>query len=131
MKKIACAILVLSAFYITAGIAQKKLKKAEYVHDFPKEMSPEVKDAYIKLFDKGKILYQINCAQCHDTTIKGVVVMPEFTKEHLAKYELRVQNPKHEESLSEMRVNAEELQQIMIFLSYYKKVGILPIGRKI
>lgn len=49
--------------------------------------------------------------------------MPEFTKEHLAKYELRIQNPDHEEELNETRVNAEELAQIMTFLTYYKKVA--------
>ena len=41
--------------------------------------------------------------------------MPEFTKEHLAEYELRMQNPEQEESLSETRVNVGELQQIMSF----------------
>lgn len=107
----------------TIGIAQKKIQKAVYTHDFPPQMSEAVKNSYIKIFEKGKILYDINCAKCHNTIVAGIEVMPEFTKEHLAQYELRIQNPQHEESLSEMRVNAEELQQIMIFLTYYKKAG--------
>jgi hypothetical protein len=85
-------------------------------------MKGEVKTEYIKIFEKGRILYNISCAKCHNFKEKGVELMPEFTKEHLAQYELRILNPKHEEELSETRVNAEELAQIMIFLTYYKKV---------
>jgi reverse gyrase len=129
MKKIILFILAFFAAFVGIGVAQKKVVKAVYTHDFPKEMVPHVKEAYTKLFEKGKILYGINCAKCHNTIVKGVEVMPEFTKEHLAQYELRLQNPKHEEELTEMRVNAEELQQITIFLTYYKKAEPAP-GKK-
>jgi len=123
MKKIVILLVVVTVC-CTYGSAQKKQPKVMYTHDFPKEMNAVVKESYIKMFEKGRILYQVNCAKCHNKTVDGVELMPEFTKEHLAQYELRVQNPEHEEPLSEMRVNAEELQQIMIFLTYYKKVQV-------
>lgn len=123
MKRLFVITLCIVAGFTTISLAQKKVTKAVYTHDFPSQMSEAVKNSYIKIFDKGKILYDINCAKCHNTIAGGIEVMPEFTKEHLAQYELRIQNPQHEESLSEMRVNAEELQQIMIFLTYYKKAG--------
>lgn len=94
-----------------------------YTHNLPPAMNEEVRIAYTKLFEKGKVLYEVNCASCHNIKVNGVEMMPVFTKEHLAQYELRILNPAHEEPLSEMRVNAEELQQIMIFLTYYKQAG--------
>lgn len=105
-----------------SGFAQQQEKKVLYTHNFPPAMKEEVKKEYVKLFEKGRILYQINCARCHNTKENDVEVMPEFTKEHLAKYELRIQNPQHEEELNESRVNAEELSQVMIFLTYYSRV---------
>lgn len=115
----------------TITYAQKKIIKATYIHNFPPGMTDEVQKAYVGLFEKGRILYDINCAKCHNSIVKGIEVMPDFTKEHLAQYELRVQNPRHEEELSEMRINAEELQQVMIFLTYYKKSGENIKGKKL
>lgn len=129
-KRFSAIILFLVIGFTDESMAQKSQPKAIYTHDFPPEMSEEVKKSYIKIFEKGRILYQVNCARCHNTKVKGVEVMPEFTKEHLAQYELRIQNSEHEEALSEMRVNAEELQQIMIFLTYYKKAGPAPKSKK-
>ena len=122
MKKIVVCVCFLLAFALFESIGQKSQPRVVYTHNFPAAMGDDVKNAYIKLFEKGRILYQVNCAKCHNTKIDGVELMPEFTKEHLAQYELRIQNPEHEEAISEMRVNAEELQNIMIFLTYYKKV---------
>lgn len=121
MKRLPVMVFFLFAAFFSARAQQGS--KILYTHSFPPEMKEDVKVQYIKLFEKGRILYQINCARCHNTKEKGVELMPEFTKEHLAKYELRMQNPEHEEELNETRVNAEELAQIMIFLTYYTKAG--------
>lgn len=119
MKRLPIIVVFLFAAFFSAHAQQGS--KVLYTHSFPPAMKEEVKAEYIKLFEKGRILYQINCAKCHNTKEKGVELMPEFTKEHLAKYELRIQNPQHEDELNETRVNAEELAQIMIFLTYYTK----------
>ncbi len=122
MKKFFLSIACFSIVLMPVVIAQKAPKKAVYTHDLPPNMTPEIKKAYVDLFDKGKVLYEINCSKCHDSVSNGVLCMPAFTKEHLASYNLRIQSPEHEESLSETRVNAEELQNIMIFLTYYKRI---------
>lgn len=122
MKTLSITVIFLFAVLITKSFGQRGYPKAAYKHDFPKEMNEDVKKAYLQFFQKGQVLYEINCAKCHNTIVDGIEVMPEFTKEHLAKYQLRVQNPQHEDALTEMKVNAEEMQQIMIFLTYYKKV---------
>lgn len=121
MKRLPATMFFLFAAFFS--VKAQEGSKVLYTHNFPPEMKEDVKAQYIKLFEKGRILYQINCAKCHNTKEKGVELMPEFTKEHLAKYELRIQNPDHEEELNETRVNAEELAQIMTFLTYYTKVA--------
>ena len=74
--------------------------------------------------DKGKILYEINCAQCHNKSINGKSVVPDFNPEQLKGYEIRVANARHEESMPDEKVTAEELVYISTYLTYKKRSGI-------
>jgi len=94
-------------------------KKASY--ELPAEMSAPVKVEYAKLCDKGKILYDINCAKCHTTKKHGKEIIPDFTAEQLEAYQVRAASAKHEDNVSEEKVPAEELGYIVTFLSYKKK----------
>lgn len=94
-------------------------KKATY--DFPAEMLEAVKTEYTKQCDKGQILYNINCAGCHNVKIGGRMTIPDFRQEQLVGYGLRVSNMKHETGIEEEKVSTEELGLIMTFLSYKKK----------
>jgi hypothetical protein len=96
--------------------AQKKI-----AYEFPAEMKAPVRVEYEKLADKGQILWNINCAKCHNTKVKGKVVVPDFSLDQLRGYELRVANPDHESGIPETDVTAEELGLIMTFLTYKKK----------
>lgn len=96
-------------------------KKAAY--EFPDAMKPDVQVEFAKVCEKGMILYSINCAKCHNLTIKGKEVIPDFSAEQIKGYEIRVTSREHEESLPETSVNAEELGQIATFLTYKKKSG--------
>jgi len=97
-------------------MAQKKIP-----YEFPPAMLEPVKVEYTKLADKGQVLWNINCASCHNTKVKGKVIVPDFSPEQLKGYELRVANPEHESGIPETAVTAEELGLIMIFLQYKKK----------
>ncbi len=116
MKKIstiALFLFVLSAFESSAQV------KVEY--DFPAAMSESTRNSFILQCDKGKILYEINCAKCHNFKVRKKEFIPDFTPGELVGYELRVLNPKHENDMPEERVSAEELGLIMTFLTYKKK----------
>lgn len=104
---------------LAACNAQKKI-----AYELPAAMAPAVKAGYAAQCDKGKILYDINCAQCHNKVVKGKVVIPDFTPGQLKGYEMRVMNPQHESSMPDTRVTAEELGLISTFLSYKKKSNI-------
>lgn len=98
------------------GLAQKKAK-----YEFPDAMSETIRADYTKICDKGQVLYNINCAKCHNITVKKKELIPDFTQEQLKGYELRVLNPKHEDALPETNITPEELGLICTFLLYKQK----------
>ena len=109
-------ILLFTCLCSNVCLAQKKVQP-----EFPAEMLPHVKKEYAKQFDKGHVLYTINCASCHNKKLKGKEILPNFTIDQLNGYELRVLNPKHESEIPETTVTEEELGLIMVFLKYKKK----------
>ncbi len=115
-KYIIMTITLFSVCVPIRSVAQQKI-----AHDFPKEMLPEVKVEFIKQYEKGRILYDVNCARCHSTFVKKKEIVPDFRADQLKGYELRVQNPKHESEMPDELVTAEELGIIMVFLNYKKR----------
>jgi hypothetical protein len=98
--------------------------QTKVTYDFPAAMAEQVRTAFTKVCDKGKILYDINCAGCHNIKKRGKQIIPDFTPEQLKGYELRVSNAQHEESMPDEKVTAEELSLISTFLLYKKKSGV-------
>ena len=95
--------------------------QSNVAYELPQAMSENVKSEFIKQCDKGKILYNINCGNCHTKKVGGKELIPDFTPDQLVGYELRVLNPTHESDIPETTVSAEELGLIMTFLTYKKK----------
>ncbi len=117
-------ILLLTAMAAFVWI-QCFARKKEVAYEFPDAMAAPIQAAFAQQCEKGLVLYQINCSRCHDVAQGKKMLVPDFTPEQLVGYELRVINPKHESDLPETTVSAEELGQIMTFLTYKKKSGIL------
>jgi hypothetical protein len=84
-------------------------------------MAPAVRKQYTDMCDKGKILYDINCAGCHNTVVKGKQVIPDFAPDKLTGYGLRISNSQHSGSMPDAKVSPEELGLITFFLGYKKK----------
>ncbi len=119
MKKNTIYILILLTIVVIACSTPQKT-----VYVFPTEMGPPVQAEYTKICDKGKILYDLNCARCHTTKKWGKELIPDFTPEQLESYQIRVANNTHEMLMSDEQLPAEELGMIMTFLTYKKKSGI-------
>lgn len=118
MKSISIIILLFALF--NTCVAQQKVAP-----DFPKEMLPHVKEEYLKQFEKGQVLYRMNCAACHNTKVGRKENLPHFSEDQLVGYALRVLNPDHEDGIPETTVTEEELGLIMVFLKY-KKPSLPP-----
>lgn len=118
MKIIQTIAALLLGILCIQSYAREKQKE---VYEFPQAMAQPVRDEYTKLCEKGRILYEINCAKCHNTIVKGKNIVPDFTEEQLGAYSIRIANVKHEEQVSESNVSAEELALITTYLTYKKK----------
>ena len=126
-------ISLASFFTVVIFISALAQKKVVPDYEFPAAMGADVRTGYLAEFNKGKILYRINCGKCHNTTVKGKVIIPEFTPEQIADYEIRLANPKHQENLVEDKLLPEELVQITIYFTYKKKNSMpgasKPVGQ--
>lgn len=113
-------ILLATAIFISfSSNAQKKP-----VYEFPAAMAEPVRAEYIKLCDKGQVLYRLNCAKCHNTVVKKKTIIPDFNEDQLKGYEIRVSNAQHEANMPDELVTAEELALISTFLRYKKKNAV-------
>lgn len=119
MKTKSITLILLTSIMIIACSTPKKV-----VYIFPTEMSPTVQVSYTEICDKGKILYDQNCAKCHTTKKGGKELIPDFTPEQLESYQIRVANQIHEPLMNDEQLPAEELGHIMTFLTYKTKSGI-------
>lgn len=110
-------ICLVSLLFLAACVARQQA----VTYSFPEAMAEPVRLEFSKVCDKGKILYDLNCAGCHNLKKGKREIIPDFTPEQLKGYELRVSNAKHEENMPDERVTAEELSLISTFLLYKTK----------
>lgn len=108
--------LVLAALIYVSCATQKTV-----TYQFPAEMNETVRADYASQCEKGRILYTINCAGCHTIRKGRKELLPGFSEAQLQGYHIRGGNASHETSVSEERVNAEELVYIVAFLTYRTK----------
>ena len=93
--------------------------------DYPPDMVADSQRVFAQHFEKGEILYRLNCAKCHDTLVDGRKVVPDFSLPQLLDYEMRFQYASHENRLREVDVSIAELDDIQHYLRYKKRSGIL------
>ena len=121
MKIISTLLFLLIGIYSLKVFAADKKDKTAALYEFPDAMAQPVRNQYLVLCEKGRILYDINCAKCHNTKVGSKTIIPDFTIEQLGAYSIRVANQKHEMNVSEENVSAEELALITTYLTYKKK----------
>jgi hypothetical protein len=117
MKK---ATTILLLFFMAIGLFGCVTQAKIQFYDFPSDIAEEAKIANTKMLEKGKILYNINCANCHNKKIKGKIYLPDFTTDQLDSYIIRIKNEAHVTALHENKVTIEELEAIQFFFTYKK-----------
>jgi cytochrome c5 len=74
------ALPVTILFSLLLGCAVQKETGVQY--DFPPAMSEAVKASYTRQCEKGRVLYEHNCARCHNKVVKGRQVVPYFAMDN-------------------------------------------------
>ena len=117
MKNITIGLLVfIVAICLVACVSQAKI----LYYDFPADITEEAKINNLLQIEKGRVLYGINCAQCHNSKEKGRIMIPDFTHAQLDAYEIRMKNEQHVNKLPESKITPEELEAIQFFFAYKK-----------
>ena len=119
MKKTSIFISIIAACIILINCTSTNKISYNYPDDIITDDAAKKK--FVKQFNEGKILYKINCAKCHSTTVHGKETIPDFSLEQLENYEIRIQNPKHEDDLRETNITLDELDEVILFLTYKKR----------
>jgi cytochrome c553 len=84
-------------------------------------MSAENRAIYMDRLEKGKILYQMNCSNCHGIFTKGKDSVPNFTKDQISNYRSAVlmANDKKNHAVA-AKMSPQQLDYIILFLSLRK-----------
>lgn len=96
----------------------KPKEKIEY--DIPSHYGPQARENAIDWFEKGKILYKVDCAGCHGIYKKGKDSIPNFTKTQIDNYNAMYikGDPKNHSVAS--KLSPEQLYYILTFLRLRK-----------
>jgi len=108
--------------YSFSDTTKQKGKPFDYYPD--EVISDTAKLRFEKDFKKGKVLYGLNCAKCHNVKEKSKLEIPDFSLPQLMDYEIRVQYPAHEEDMKETNLSHDELDLVVQYLRYKKRSGI-------
>lgn len=93
-------------------------KKVEY--DIPAHYTAQARENAIAWFEKGKILYKIDCASCHGIYRKGKDSVPNFTKTQIDNYNaMYIKGDPKNHSVA-ANLSPEQLSYILTFLRLRK-----------
>lgn len=117
MSKITSTLIFF--IFLVSFIACVTQPKIQY-YNFPDDIAEEAKIANLKMLEKGRVLYNINCAKCHTKKVNRRLIIPDFTTDQLDSYIIRIKNEVHVSTLTENKVTSQEMEAIQFFFTYKK-----------
>lgn len=113
-------LLLLFFFGLIASLFSCMMQPKIQYFDLPEGIAEEARLENLKMIEKGRILYNINCAKCHNKKQNGRIILPDFTHAQLDAYTIRIKNEVHAGAIPESRITPEELEAIQLFFAYKK-----------
>jgi hypothetical protein len=112
-------LVFIGAFIVSVYCIQCASKnKVEY--DIPAHYTAQARANAIDWFEKGKILYKIDCAGCHGIYKKGKDSIPNFTKTQIDNYNaMYIKGDPKNHSVA-TKLSPEQLYYILTFLRLRK-----------
>jgi mono/diheme cytochrome c family protein len=93
-------------------------KKIEY--DIPRDYGKQARANAIDWFEKGEILYKVNCASCHGIYKKGKESVPNFTKTQIDNYNaMYIKGDPKNHSVAQ-KLSQDQMYYILTFLRLRK-----------
>jgi hypothetical protein len=120
MKKIIPLFLLLSVICLVDCSSSRKIE-----YNIPKYFTGERKQQLIENLEKGRILFQNNCSECHGITGKAKQGMPDFTNKEIQNYLNAYQTNDTRNHAVLKKLLPEELSMVITFLQM-RKIDSLP-----
>jgi hypothetical protein len=115
MKYLALICVFVSLFIFIQCSSKKKVE-----YDIPSHYGKEARENAIDWFEKGKILYKIDCAGCHGIYKKGKDSVPNFTKTQIDNYNaMYIKGDPRNHSVAS-KLSPDQLYYILTFLRLRK-----------
>jgi hypothetical protein len=122
--KIIIAVLVFARCSPANKTVDNSTAPKQMLFDYPDDMFADTaKKRFEKEFKQGTVLYKMSCSKCHNITVDGKEIIPDFSLPQLMDYELRFQYAAHGDELKEASITHDELEWIVLFLRYKKKTN--------
>jgi len=116
LLRLGCFLRVIFLGSLLMECAPKK--KVEY--DIPAHYTEQARENAIAWFEKGKILYKVDCAGCHGIYKNGKDSVPNFTKTQIDNYNaMYIKGDPKNHSVA-ANLSPEQLSYILTFLRLRK-----------
>jgi hypothetical protein len=109
-------IAVVAFFFFFLQCVSKK--KVEY--DIPPHYGKEAREKSIEWFEKGKVLFKINCSGCHGIYKNGRDSIPNFTKMQIDNYNAMFIRGDPKNHSVARKLSQDQLNYILTFLRLRK-----------
>ena len=119
-------IPVASLFCLICLVDCSGSKKMQY--NIPSYFSGERKQQLLENLEKGRILYENNCSECHGITGKAKPGMPDFTNVEIENYLNAYQTNDTKNHAVLKKLLPEELSMVITFLQM-RKIDSIPNHR--
>ncbi|MFI5193733.1 MAG: c-type cytochrome [Chitinophagales bacterium] len=115
MKYLLYLSALLFCFFFIQCTAKKKVE-----YDIPSHYSKQARANAIDWFEKGEILYKINCSGCHGIYQKGKKTVPNFTKTQIDNYNAMFIKGDPKNHSVAAKLSQEQLYYVLTFLRLRK-----------
>lgn len=106
---------IIFCFLLSQCVAKKKVE-----YEIPSHYGKEQREKSIEWFEKGKVLFKINCAECHGIYKDGKESVPNFTKSQIDGYNaMYVKGDPKNHSVAR-KLSQDQLNYILTFLRLRK-----------
>ncbi len=120
MKKRYIIVSIVLAVAVVRCAVEKKIQ-----YNIPNYVPDERKAEFLANLEKGRLLFKMNCSECHGIFGKGKDSIPNFSNQDILDYTVAFKANDQKNHAVVKKLLPEEMSMILTFLQY-RKIDSLP-----